>query len=433
MIALYDMSPAPENNAAPLLRLFCASMVFAFPVMVLAADEVGSAIFFILAIAGMVAMFFPVVRQPLPRNAKLIFYAVALFVGVALLSYLFVDATSINAKKLGRYARFLFVIPLYYLLRHARIPQQAFWYGMAVGAIVAGLTAINQSWWHGDTAVTVGRASGSVNAIIFGNLSLLMSSICVAGMPYFWRQHRWTFALPILAAVMGLLASLLSGSRGGWLALPAIVLLFIWFWRERIKFWQLGILGATLASIAVGVYLTPQIGVQARIFQAYQDTNNYFQSHQVNTSTGARLELWKAAWIVFQNHPLLGAGHGGYVNEKQALIDSGLIESSIAGFSHPHNEYLATMATRGLVGLITLLLLFLIPARVFFHYTKQTETDIRILGICGLTAIVAFAHFSLTGDTFDRTLSITFLTFLLAIVPTLIENEVSSTRATNAK
>jgi len=221
---------------------------------------------------------------------------------------------------------------------------------------------------------------------------------------------------------MGLSASLLSGSRGGWLALPAVSLLFIWFWRKDIRMWQVSVAATALAIAAAIVYLTPQLGVQSRIDAAYQETKEYFQIHRVDSSAGARLEMWKAAWIVFRAHPFVGAGHGGYVSEKQALIDSGHIAPIIAGNSHPHNEYLATLATRGLIGFFTLLVLFIIPGRVFFDYTTQPKFDIRILGLCGLTATLAFAHFLLTGDTFDRTLSITFLAFLLATVPTLAEN-----------
>lgn len=421
------MNLAPENNVAPLLRLFCASMVFAFPVTVLAADEVGSAIFFILAIAGMIAMFFPVVRQPLPHDAKVIFFVVTLFVGVALLSYLFIDPSPINAKKLGRYARFLLVIPLYYLLRYVRIPQQAFWYGMAIGAIVAGLTAIDQSFSHGTSIMAGPRASGSVNPIIFGNLSLLMAIISVAGMPYFWGQRRWLIALPVLAAAMGLLASLLSGSRGGWLALPATGLLFIMFWRKQIKAWQFFIAGIALTIIATTAYFTPQLGIQGRIDSAVLGTKEYFQNHVATSSAGERLDMWKAAWFVFRNHPIFGAGPSGYLKEKQALIDSGIIVPNVSSYSHPHNEYLAALAYRGLIGLLALLLIFLLPSRVFLKYAEEEMSENRLFGICGFISVIAFAHFALAGDTFDRSLSITFLTFLLAVLTSLFMEERAKT------
>jgi len=174
-----------QNNLDLSLRWICSALVFSFPVTVLTADEIGSATLFILALMGIIAVFFQSVRQPLPHDIKLIFFAILLFFGVALLSYLFVDMSDISAAKLGRYARFLLVIPLYYLLRYVRIPQQALWYGMAFGAIVAGLTAIDQSFSHGTTTTAWPRASGSVNPIIFGNMSLLMAMISIAGMPYF--------------------------------------------------------------------------------------------------------------------------------------------------------------------------------------------------------------------------------------------------------
>lgn len=419
------MNAAAERTVTlPLLRLLCAFMVFAFPVTILAADEVGSAIFFVLAIAGIIAMFFHAVRLPLPSHAKLIFFSLALFVAVAALLYLIVDSSPISAKKLGRYARFLLVIPLYYLLRYVRIPQQALWYGMAIGAIVAGVTAIYQSWWIG--AATEGlRASGSVNSIMFGNLSLLMAIICVSGTAYFWKQYPWLAALPVFAAVMGLLASLLSGSRGGWVALPATVFLLTWFWRKQINIWQFSIAGIVLSIMAFTAYFTPQLGIQGRIETAVHGTKEYFQDRIATSSAGERLDMWKAAWIIFLNHPIFGAGPSGYIEEKQALIDSGIITPNVATFSHPHNEYLAVLATRGLVGFFTLLLLFLLPGYIFFKYSKAEIPDHRLFGISGLISIVAFAHFSLTGDTFDRSLSITFLTFILAVIASLITVQIN--------
>lgn len=419
MVTTVTLPKTIQNNLELSLRWICSALVFAFPVTVLAADEIGSAMFFILALMGIIAVFFRSVRQPLTHDIKLIFFAILLFFGVALLSYLFVDMSDISAAKLGRYARFLLAIPLYYLLRHVRIPQQAFWYGMALGAIVAGLVAMDQSWWQQDAVSANTRASGSVNAIIFGDLSLLMAIISLTGTHYFWNRSRWLIVVPILATALGLTASLLSGSRGGWLALPALSLTLLWFGRGNIKPWQYGLTGFMLVTIGTVAFLIPQLGVQTRIAQAAQEAKDYFQQHQVDTSTGERLEMWKAAWIVFLNHPLVGAGPGGYIIEKQALIDSGRIATSISEFSHPHNEYMAALATRGLLGLFSLLLLFLIPGRVFFNYATQNIPDQRLMGLCGLISVVAFAHFALTGDTFDRSLPITFLTFLLAVVPTL--------------
>ena len=398
----------------------CIALAFAFPAFVLVASDIGSVFFFLLALIGLAVLSSPGTRTPLPRDVKLIFFAVLVFVGVAILSYLLVDMSEISLKKLGRYGRFLFLIPIFYLLRRVRLPPSALWYGCAVGAILAGFAAMDQVWWHLVLA-PLDRAAGSVHPIIFGDMALLLGMLSLAGLSYFWQRHHLLIALPLVAALLGLLASFLSASRGGWLALPAFALLFAWYAQRQlpIRRWHYAATATALGIVIAAAYLMPQTGVQSRIDEATHEVHNYFTDHVADTSVGARLEMWKAAWSIFRDHPFVGVGLGdGYVNAKQQLIDSGHADKIIAEFDHPHSEYLAALATRGLVGLSALLALFLVPARVFFHWARDGAMQQRAAGFAGLILMIAFVHFGITGDTFDRALPITFLTFFLAALGT---------------
>lgn len=403
-------------NTAMLLRGLCIALVFAFPAIVLVASDTGSVFFFLLALLGLGVLVLPGTRTPLPREVKLIFFAVLGFVAVAVLSYLLVDMSETSLKKLGRYGRFLLLIPIFYLLRRVRLPQQTLWYGCAVGAIVAGIAAMDQVWWHLLLAPEE-RAAGSVHPIIFGDMALLLGVLSLAGLNYFWRQHRVLIALPLLAAPLGMLASFLSASRGGWLALPALALLFAWYeWRHaHIQPRYFAAAAIALSMLVMAAYMVPQTGVQGRVDEARQDIHAYFTYGVADTSVGARLEMWKAALRIFRDHPLFGVGSGdGYLAAKQALVDSGQADKIIIKHSHPHNEYLAALATRGVIGLGALLALFIVPARVFFYWARDGVMEQRAAGVAGLILMIAFAHFSITGDTFDRSLPITFLTFFLA-------------------
>lgn len=403
-------------NTSTAFRGLCGALLFAFPASVLVISDIGSVFFFLLALLGLATLLSPGTRAPLPRDVKLIFYAMLVFVAVAVLSYLIVDMSEISLKKLGRYARFLLLIPIFYLLRRVRVPPQALWYGCGVGAIVAGFAAMDQVWWHLLFEAS-DRATGSVHPIIFGDMALLLGVLSLAGLSYFWQQGRALITLPILAALLGLLASFLSASRGGWLALPAFAVLFAWYGQRhlQIRLWHYAAVATMLVIIVMTAYLVPQTGVQARIAEAVHEVSDYFTYRAAETSVGARLEMWKAAWRIFRDHPLFGSGLGdGYVAAKQALIDNGDADLILAEFDHPHSEYLAALATRGLIGLSALLVLFIAPARVFFLWTRDGAGQQRAAGFGGLILMIAFMHFSITGDTFDRALPITFLTFFLA-------------------
>ena len=94
-------------------------------------------------------------------------------------------------------------------------PALAWWWGgLALAAIGNGLWAL---WQAGVEGARRANGHGEVNAILFGNLALLSGLLCLAGLGWAWQQEsrrRWLVAL-LLGAAGGLLASALSGTRGG--------------------------------------------------------------------------------------------------------------------------------------------------------------------------------------------------------------------------
>jgi (heptosyl)LPS beta-1,4-glucosyltransferase len=232
--------------------------------------------------------------------------------------------------------------------------------------------------------------------------------------------------LPILAAILGLVASFLSGSRGGWIALPGLATVLIWHAWHRIARWQVTAATFAFVALAITAYAVPQTGVRDRIAEAQFEIENYFATGEANTSVGARLEMWRTAWMIFREHPWLGVGMGGYAREKADLIEQGIVDPAITQFNHPHNEYLAALATRGVVGFASLLLLFGIGLKVFYERYRNPRLD-PAFGLAGLVVVVAFVHFSFSGDTFDRSMPISFITFMLAVL------SASPTRATTER
>ena len=106
---------------------------------------------------------------------------------------------------------------------------QAFAAGLPWGCAGMGALALWQVVGQG-----LERATGYTNTIQWGNLALLLACLTTVPLAIFWRQHRWPWRLCMgLAAAMGLAASLLSQSRGGWLALVAVIALCLLLSRRR--------------------------------------------------------------------------------------------------------------------------------------------------------------------------------------------------------
>lgn len=102
-------------------------------------------------------------------------------------------------------------------LRCYRPSPRHWWLGCCLGALSAGGIALYERLVLGEA-----RADNGMNAIPFGNLALLLGGLSLLA-ALWWGQapglsRRWRslgVALAASAALSGLLASLLSGTRGG--------------------------------------------------------------------------------------------------------------------------------------------------------------------------------------------------------------------------
>lgn len=406
-------------------------LVFLFPLVTVTVKHGHGFIYGLLTILGLVFATFNNRQKPLGRDEKLLFFSVVFFFLVAVVAVLLGDDPSQGGGKLSKFFRFLLVIPVYFLLRRIDFSESVFWYGLVCGALFTGFWGIYESLqggiyssahWGDST-----RARGATHPILFGNLSLAMGVMAFAGIAYFRGFSRWKILLPLVALIMGITASFLSGSRGGWIALPALLIFSIWFVRNAIPKNLLLAVAILIISIPVIAYVVPQTGVAKRVNQTVENLKLYKDS-AINspyraTSVGSRFEMWRAAWAIFVDKPLLGVGWGNYQVNAQELVDQGLRHSKAAIIGHPHNEYLSVMASGGLLGLLALILLLAIPLRYFYLATRSDSASMRSLGIAGVMLVIAYAHFALSEAIFERSLPVIFYSFYIALLMALIARQ----------
>ena len=98
--------------------------------------------------------------------------------------------------------------------------------GAATAAVLAGAAASYES-----LVLLTGRAMGAMShPIIFGDLSVVLACIALFGLLYFEqaKNHLWMRLYLSFGAAMGVWGSLLSGSKGGWLSIIMVLLVFVW-------------------------------------------------------------------------------------------------------------------------------------------------------------------------------------------------------------
>ncbi|WP_229211502.1 MULTISPECIES: glycosyltransferase family 9 protein [unclassified Duganella] len=279
---------------------------------------------------------------------------------------------------------------MYYLRPRAR----HFWLGLGFAAVLSAVVALYQ--------VTIGgldRAIGFTHhEITFGDLALACGLMSLCGLTDL-RNTRFSW-LPVVGLLCGLLASMLSASRGGWLALP-LVLIPVVRYGARLYGRRLLLAGAVLLALVVLAFAVPATGVAVRIAQAFSDIHNYLQVGDANTSVGIRLELWKASWMMFTEHPWLGVGREQFDVALHALAAQGRLQQSAALlYSSSHNDMLNCLATGGLLDFSLLLTMYIAPLCFFAGQLRRPDQGQHPLALAGMVVVVAFFAFGLTDVMF---------------------------------
>jgi O-antigen ligase len=405
-------------------EFIAASAVIIFPASVLVVDRVYGAVFLLVILLGMWQMV--IYRKeifPVSKGEKLFFFSLCIVMVTVVIT------TVVNDTDMARADRFLapvLAIPAYYFFKRNLFDEKYLWIGLVLGALIAAGTAIYQVTGLDYCPIREVRATGAVHWIIFGDLALLLGVLSLAGTGWFVGKNKWMVTLPVLAFVAGMIASALSLSRGGWVAIPFLGIIFLWYSSKKISL-KIYVMSFLLVILAVvSLYLLPQSGVQKRVEVTVMNIEQYSDSNDIDdklraTSIGARFEMWKAAWLIFKDAPLIGVGWGDYTKKVRGLIIQKLINRHIGYYYHPHNQFLSALAKGGLLGLIAIIVLLMLPAAIYYRSINFIQdTKLNRLALAGLLLIVGFTSFSLSDSFLEHSRTIIFISFYMVVFMSIV-------------
>jgi O-antigen ligase len=281
----------------------------------------------------------------------------------------------------------------------ARLQASVLWMGAATGAVTAGLYASYQS-----LVLMTGRAMGSTNhPIIFGDLSVVLACIALFGVLYFEqaKNQLWIRAYLLCAAAMGVWGSLLSGSKGGWLSIIMVLLVFVWrATASKPVLWRF--LGVVLVSVLVakGVWLAPEELVRDRLEGVWGKAHLWFETGQVTDwSVSIRLELWSYALHLFAQRPILGWSGGGALSMLAEHLKPFNVPAGIAPVFE--NDLLHYAAVSGLVGVLSVLALYGGVFACFWLCQKQGPKTFAY-ALLGMLLVALYFEFGLTVNALGR-------------------------------
>jgi O-antigen ligase len=281
----------------------------------------------------------------------------------------------------------------------ARLQPVVLWMGAATAAVLAGALASYES-----LVLLTGRAMGAMNhPIIFGDLSVVLACIALFGLLYFEqaKTQLWMRIFLSCGAAMGVWGSLLSGSKGGWLSIIMVLLVFVWrVTAGKPLLWRcLGV--ALIAGLVVkGVWLAPEELVRGRLEGIWGNIHLWFETGQVTDwSVSIRLELWSYALQLFAQRPILGWSGGGALSMLAEHLKPFNVPAGIAPVFE--NDLLHYAAVSGLVGVLSVLALY---GGVFagFWLCQKQGAQAFAYALLGMLLVALYFEFGLTVNALGR-------------------------------
>ncbi|MDQ2989138.1 MAG: O-antigen ligase family protein, partial [Pseudomonadota bacterium] len=327
-------------------------------------------------------------------NARAIRLIVIAFAGYFLVSLVRLLVFHEGLHILDGPSRMMFALSCIGFVGFLRPPIRWFWLGLCIGTI--GAAAIGLWQW---LVLGMDRVEGLTHhPITFGDLSVAMGVMSVCAWSAF-RNSRLAF-LPVVAMLCGVLASIVSGSRGAWLGL-LLVLLPLLKYGSAVHGKRLAYgVGAVLA-FSLLAYSVPATGIAKRVDDAVSEVRQYAATRDATTHVGVRLDLWRASLMMIAEHPLLGVGRDGF---RPALLDmarQGRVQQSPAlVYSSGHNDVLHTLATGGLVDFVFLMLMYGAPLAFFWKTLYGGAAGRAAPALAGLLLVICFIGFGLTDVMF---------------------------------
>jgi O-antigen ligase len=376
------------TNTRDPVQLWTGSLAFLFPflsLVTLFGVSLGSFLFLATALIS-----FKPCRDALARHWPQVRWVVLAF----LLHFLFVLGCALvrgaNMNTVEKPARMFFAVSALAAVLAARPPRRMLWWGVIAGA----LAALPFVAWQ-RIALGIDRPGGLINAITFGDLALLLALLSVMAAIDMRNSPRQA-VLAGCGALAGLSASLLTGTRGGWVALAVAALLLLRHARLLGGF-RLRVMLAAGAAVVLAAWFVPASGMQGRFDEGVSDVRAWVEHGTVFTRVGTRLELWKGATMLIAEHPLLGMDFEASRVRLAEFAREGRLDPVVLPLPHLHNDVLQELVKGGVVGFALWAAILAAPLLFFVRALRAgAGAPESALALAGILVVTSYMCFGLT-------------------------------------
>lgn len=312
-------------------------------------------------------------------------------------------------------SRYLLNFTLFAIIYTAARRKREFGWLFAAFVVGAATTAlygllvrpVDDPGYVDRVASTVGNPN-ELAAVLVAGLALTMGAV-------FAFRGSALRGPAVLVAAITLLTLVLTGSRGGMIAL-AVALLAATVFAGRWRVAVIALVTALVVAVAGYVVFFAPAPIQERLLSATPG--------ELQASDEARGTIWQVALRVASDHLVVGVGAGNFndVSTEYVLDTPGASRSDqiIDGAKNVHNMYLQTLTETGIIGLILFLGIFGFVLRTCWQaivlFARSGDVRMEILARATLVAMISvMAAGFFSSHQFGK-----WLWFLFAFGPVLL-------------
>jgi O-antigen ligase len=247
--------------------------------------------------------------------------------------------------------------------------------------------------------------------------AMIAGFICLFLVDRFAAGERLLAAIKVAAMLLAILIALGTQARTGWLMVPLLILIWILRFGRRPTPLRLAAAAALVVLGCVLAYWASSV-VRGRFDQAVVDVVQYLNGTHRDSSVGIRISLFRVALLMFADHPLMGWGLGALPDLKTYAPAASFYSPALDFYfvtAGIHNEFLQAMMRMGVVGLLSRLVLYLVPLWFFARGCRSPDPSVRTNAYLGLVVVIGYLTAAMSTEVSNLIYAASFYGLLVAV------------------